>query len=207
MVTKVNQKGRILEAASRIVGLAGAAHLTIEAVALEAGLSKGGVLYHFPNKRSMLEGMLHKVLTDVGERTARYRAEMGDQSSGAIRARLLAEQEQSDQERAMSLALLAAAAEDPGLLDPAREFIRQSFAEIRGAAADEDFAQILVLAVEGLRFLEMLDLLPLSATEKDRLHRRLQSLALQAPAADSAVAEMPIAETPTAEIPAGKTSA
>jgi AcrR family transcriptional regulator len=199
MGTKVNQKARILEAASRIVGQAGAAHLTIDAVALEAGLSKGGVLYHFPNKRSMLEGMLHKVLTDVGERTARYRAELGDEASVAIRARMLAEQEQSEQERAMSLALLAAAAEDPGLLDPAREFIRQSFAEIRGAAADEDFAQILLLAVEGLRFLEMLDLLPLSVAQKNRLHRRLQSLALQSPAADTVVAETPIAEIPVGE--------
>jgi len=199
MGTKVNQKARILEAASRIVGHAGAAHLTIEAVALEAGLSKGGVLYHFPNKRSMLEGMLHKVLTDVGERTARYRAEMADEASVAIRARLLAEQEQSDQERAMSLALLAAAAEDPGLLDPAREFIRQSFAEIRSAAADEDFAQILLLAVEGLRFLEMLDLLPLSATEKARLHRRLQSLATSTLASETSVTKTSVTKTSVTE--------
>ena len=185
MGSKVNQKGRILEAASRIVGQAGAAHLTIDAVAEEAGLSKGGVLYHFPNKRSMLEGMLNKVLTGIGDRTARYRAEMGDQPSAAIRARLLAEQEQSEQERAMSLALLAAAAEDPGLLDPAREFASQSFAEIRDAAADKDFAQILLLAVEGLRFLEMLDLLPLSAAQKNRLHQRLQSLAADTTTSES----------------------
>ena len=190
MGTKVNQKARILEAASRIVGQAGAAHLTIEAVAVEAGLSKGGVLYHFPNKRSMLEGMLDKVLTDVGQRTAGYRDQLGDAPGAAIRARLLAEQEQSAQERAMSLALLAAAAEDPGLLDPAREFVSQAFAEIRDAAADaaadEEFAQILLLAVEGLRFLEMLDLLPLSAAQRDRLHQRLQSL----------VAETTLSESP-----------
>lgn len=189
MGTKIDQKGRILEAASRIVGQAGAAHLTIDAVAEEAGLSKGGVLYHFPNKRSMLEGMLNKVLTDVGQRTAGYRAQLVDEPGAAVRARLLAEQEQSEQERAMSLALLAAAAEDPGLLDPAREFIRQSFAEIRDAAADQESAQILLLAVEGLRFLEMLDLLPLSGVEKNRLHQRLQALAAEIPSAAAPVTE------------------
>ncbi len=181
MGTKIDQKGRILESAARIVGQAGAAHLTIDAVAEAAGLSKGGVLYHFPNKRSMLEGMLNKVLTDVGQRTAGYRAQLGDEPGAAIRARLLEEQEQSGQERAMARALLAAAAEDPGLLDPAREFLGQSFAEIRDASAagDQDLAQILLLAAEGLRFLEMLDMLPLSADQRQRLHQRLQALAAE----------------------------
>ena len=134
MGTKVNQKARILEAASRIVGQAGAAHLTIEAVAVEAGLSKGGVLYHFPNKRSMLEGMLDKVLTDVGQRTAGYRDKLGDAPGAAIRARLLAEQEQSAQERAMSLALLAAAAEIRACWIRRGEFVSMAFAGIRDAA-------------------------------------------------------------------------
>ena len=48
----------ILEAANRIIRREGVAHLTIEAVAKEAGLSKGGVLYHFPSKEALVEGLI-----------------------------------------------------------------------------------------------------------------------------------------------------
>jgi AcrR family transcriptional regulator len=177
MSSSVDQKARILEAAVRIVGQAGAAHLTMDAVAAEAGLSKGGVLYHFPSKRSLLEGMLQKVLDDIGARTGSYRQAFADRPGAALQARIRADSEQSPTERAMALALLATAAEDPELLAPARAFVREAFAEIRGAPGDTDFALILLLATEGMRFLDMLDLLPLSGTERQRLHGRLLSLA------------------------------
>lgn len=173
----VDQKARILEAAAHIVGQAGAAHLTIDAVAAEAGLSKGGVLYHFPNKRSMLEGMLQKVLDDVETRTGLYRSAFAGGPGVALRARIRAESEQSQEERAMALALLATAAEDPELLNPARSFVRSAFAEIREAPGDADFALILLLATEGLRFLDMLDLLPMTDEERARIHERLLALA------------------------------
>ena len=115
MSTSADPKGRILEAAARIVGQAGAAHLTMDAVAAEAGLSKGGVLYHFPSKRELLEGMLQKVLDDIAARTGAYRETFAEQPGAAHRARKLADSEQSAGERAMALALLATAAEDPEL--------------------------------------------------------------------------------------------
>ena len=36
----------------------GVAKLTLEAVAKEAGVSKGGLLYHFSNKEALIEGMI-----------------------------------------------------------------------------------------------------------------------------------------------------
>jgi AcrR family transcriptional regulator len=49
MNTAVNTRQKILETAVRIVDTQGARHLTLEAVAAEAGMSKGGVLYHYPS--------------------------------------------------------------------------------------------------------------------------------------------------------------
>ena len=56
----------IIAAARRIVQRDGVAHLTIEALAREAGLSKGGVLYHFPTKDSLIEGMITSFLEAFG---------------------------------------------------------------------------------------------------------------------------------------------
>ena len=49
---------RLLDAAAAVVRRDGAQALTLEAVAAEAGVSKGGLLYHFNSKRELLEAML-----------------------------------------------------------------------------------------------------------------------------------------------------
>ena len=55
---------KILTAASQIVQCKGVAKLTLEAVAKEAGLSKGGLLYHFSNKEALIEGMIVRGVED-----------------------------------------------------------------------------------------------------------------------------------------------
>lgn len=42
----------------RVIAAQGTLRLTLEAVAAEAGISKGGLLYHFPSKDSLLLGLL-----------------------------------------------------------------------------------------------------------------------------------------------------
>lgn len=168
-----NKRGHVLDAAARIVERDGAAHLTLDAVAEEAGLSKGGVLYHFPSKNALLAGMLDRLLTDFRARTEAMEAQEGSPLGAWIRA----EHEQSPTERALGLALLANAAEDPSLLDPARAFVRESFGRIRAAGPDGDLNLVLMLAVEGLRFLNMFGLLSLNRRELAALHERLIQLA------------------------------
>ncbi len=181
MTANLSAKTRILVAAATVVGRSGAAHLTIDAVANQARLSKGGVLYHFPSKRAMLEGMVQHVLDRGAERFARYRAALEGGNNVVVRALILAEQEQDDEERAMSLAILAAAAEDPNLLDPAREAVAGWFSDIRketGAGSNADqIGVLLLLAMEGLRFLGMLNLLPMGPAEREQIRQRLLRIA------------------------------
>lgn len=181
MPASLSAKTRILGAAATVVERSGAAHLTIEAVAAEAKLSKGGVLYHFPNKRSMLEGMVQHLLGRVVERSARHRAELAGGRNVTVRSLILAEQELDDEDRAMSLAILAAAAEDPDLLNPARELINGWFDDVGnesgGDGVGDQIGVLLLLATEGLRFLGMLNLLPIGSAERTRLNRRMLSIA------------------------------
>ena len=167
---------RILRAAAQIVETDGSGHLTIDSVALAAGLSKGGVLYHFPTKHALLEGMLSQLLADFEARTTHHQQNT-DQGNSRVRAWIQAEHEQSATERSLAFAILANAAEDPSLLNPARTYVKQTFADIRATGGDEDLKLILVLAAEGLRFLNMMDMLPLDNRQRQRLHDRLLDLA------------------------------
>ncbi len=174
MGRSTDSKTRLLDAAARVVASTGAAHLTLDAVAAEAGLSKGGVLYHFPTKRALLQGMLDKLVHEVQERAERFGAEDG---ATPLAAWILAEQQQSPTERATSLALLANAAEDPSLLEPARALLEDTFATVTEETQDPDLSLILLLAAEGMRFLQLLELLPLTAAARKRLFDRLLALA------------------------------
>lgn len=170
----VDSKTRLLDAAATIVAREGAAHLTIDRVALEAGLSKGGVLYHYPSKRALLEGMLQKLMLEMEVRTEKFRQSGTCSELGAW---IQAEQQQTGTEQATPLALLANAAEDPTLLDPARLMISDVFAKVATESDDPDHARILLLAVEGIRFMTMLKLLPFDPAVQQRLHARMLTLA------------------------------
>ncbi|MCR9258777.1 MAG: TetR/AcrR family transcriptional regulator [Pseudomonadaceae bacterium] len=172
-----NKRAVILEAAASIVEQSGAAHLTIDAVAAAAGVSKGGVLYHFPSKQALLEGMLESFLAQIANRTKAYRDADSSGKNVALTARINEQYEQSPAQKAMGRAILAAAAEDPEMLTPAREESLVAFKEAAAGSAHAEMGWVLLLAVEGLRLLEMLKLLPLSRGERHRLHLELLELA------------------------------
>ncbi|MFM1722311.1 TetR/AcrR family transcriptional regulator [Rhodococcus sp. PAM 2766] len=54
-------RDRILDALERLLLEQGLAQVTLEAVAAEAGVSKGGLLYHFPSKEALLAGMVRRL--------------------------------------------------------------------------------------------------------------------------------------------------
>ncbi len=62
MEAATSTKERILNAAEGVVLRDGVARLTLEATAAEAGLSKGGVLYHFPSRDALVTGMVARLI-------------------------------------------------------------------------------------------------------------------------------------------------
>lgn len=57
----------ILDCAGQVIAEHGMAGLSIKAVADAAGVSKGGVFHHFPNRQALIEAMLHDLL-EQGDR-------------------------------------------------------------------------------------------------------------------------------------------
>lgn len=65
-MVRTSNKTALLEAAVRVASRDGAARLTLDAVAQEAGVSKGGLLYHFASKEALLSGLLSWELDSFG---------------------------------------------------------------------------------------------------------------------------------------------
>lgn len=54
---RASNKTRILDAAIRVINRDGVRAVTFESVSAEAGLTRGGLLYHFPSREALLLGI------------------------------------------------------------------------------------------------------------------------------------------------------
>lgn len=67
-MAKTEPQLAILDAANRILTRQGLAGATVEAIAAEAGMSKGGVLHYFPSKEKLLAGAVQRQVDHIFRR-------------------------------------------------------------------------------------------------------------------------------------------
>ena len=59
---RTSSRAEILDAALRVVDAAGGADITYQSVAIEAGLTKAGLMYHFPTKDELMIAVIEHVI-------------------------------------------------------------------------------------------------------------------------------------------------
>lgn len=72
-MAKPSAKERILDSYEEILIEQGPGGITLEAVAAHAGVSKGGLLYHFGSKEALVDGMMERLATLSDEDIERAR--------------------------------------------------------------------------------------------------------------------------------------
>lgn len=168
-----NASRRILEAARAIAAREGAGKITIEAVAKEAGLSKGGVLYNYPTKKALLSGLLDQMLSVHRDMLDTLPEQL---PSRILRWHLETIIRSEDVDDDLSMAILAAAASDPQLLDPLRAELTGDLERVLSDTNDPAAAMIAIMAIQGLRFQRLLRLPDGGAEIKERVIERLRTM-------------------------------
>jgi AcrR family transcriptional regulator len=64
-MTRPSQREAILDAFQDLIAEVGAAHVTLDAAASRAGVSKGGLLYHFPSKSELFAGLCDRLTVAI----------------------------------------------------------------------------------------------------------------------------------------------
>jgi AcrR family transcriptional regulator len=59
------RRSELLDAAERVLSRGGPQALTLQAVADEAGVSKGGLLYHFGTKKDLVSALVDRLIADA----------------------------------------------------------------------------------------------------------------------------------------------
>lgn len=163
-----------IQAALAIIARDGPGRLTLDAIARESGISKGGVMHHFRTKEAVVKALLEHLTERFGKFTEEYLAQIGPDRPGAIlEAQIATLRESIGTPHSAFLAILGAVAENPDLLAPNREKDVETLAIVRAEAADPDLAVLRLMAARGLHLMSLLGICPVSAEERDRLFDRL----------------------------------
>lgn len=147
----------IFQAASKILIDEGLSSLTLDQVAKESGLSKGGLLYHFPNKVALIDAIFEYHNAIFEERLVQLCDDEGDAPGAWLKAYARASVEQiSDPGTASLYASLFAAEEKYA---SAHALMRQKYVswqqQVENCGLDPNWAMFLRLTVDGLWFSEM----------------------------------------------------
>lgn len=171
-----SKRSQVLSAASFIVKKHGVEKLTLEAVAKEAGISKGGLLHHFPSKQALIQGMVEEYtdlfVTDVNERVANAASSQGKWSRAYVEATI----KDITEGNGISTALTASLFTSPELLAKLQAEYAIWQRNIENDGIDAVQGTIVRLALDGLWFSEIFGLGELDNDLRDKVIQSLKQM-------------------------------
>jgi AcrR family transcriptional regulator len=155
---------KLLDAADAVVVRQGIANLTLEAVAAEAGVSKGGLLHHFPTKNRLVEALVSRCaenwracFTDAYARTSEGPGRM----ARALVSHCLSDSAAwTEQVRRSGSAVFTALAQNPALIAPMRAVHDDLHRRIAADGLSPGVGETVAAAIDGLWLNWVLGLAP-----------------------------------------------
>lgn len=176
---------RILDAAESIVQAKGVPALTLEAAARGAGISKGGLLYHFASKEAMLNGLVARLAESIHmDFDAVLAAQTGPiPATRAVLAWAFDHPDQVCEEHQRAGAVfLAVFHHDPAMLAPIRAVFAHIRDRLRTDALPPGHALAIMAASDGLFFGQLFGMYEQTEEERQAIRAALGRLAGEAPA-------------------------
>ncbi len=176
MSPRPSSRERILNSAEDVIAETGAIHLTLDAVAERAEVSKGGLLYHFPTKDALLEALLERQLARFQDRADKAMARTPEGPGQRLRAHVLSWAAHDERMDRLSMAILAASIYNPTLLEPARARYREAFDDFIAGGVSPERAALITCAINGFWFTRLLGVSPFGDELKQALVAELVRL-------------------------------
>ncbi|HEY4193515.1 MAG TPA: TetR family transcriptional regulator [Mesorhizobium sp.] len=171
-----NSREKILDAAADVAAEAGPGSLSLEAVALRAGVSKGGLLYNFPTKAKLMQGLVERYLSEFEQALENARANCTNgENLLSIYIRLAAMECEGTKPSASWI--FSAIAEDPDFLTPIKAFRQALFQRLKAETPNTKALLVCYLAIEGMRSMNLFDSHILTDAERETLVESLLAVA------------------------------
>lgn len=156
---------RLLDAALDLVAEDSVAALTYEALSARTGVSKGGLLYHFPNKDALLDALTERLVDRYAEARRATTKDLPESASRELKGYAIASLHNRSKADGASARLKMAGVWNRRA---GKAYYARRFREM-AAGMDRERAALVHLAVEGLWYLELAGVSPFTAMERRRI--------------------------------------
>ncbi|TKT76123.1 TetR/AcrR family transcriptional regulator [Aquamicrobium sp. LC103] len=175
---RVINQDEILDAAEAVVLRDGAAKLTLDAVALEAGISKASVIYDYKTKQALIKAVIERRASAERDRLKLIIEALGCVQNACILGHIKAAASViSDETRSVGVNLCSALSQDTELTSGFQELCRQDIETILETSENPRSALLAFLAVEGLKLLEFIGVHSWPENERNEILREIEMLA------------------------------
>lgn len=168
----------ILQAACQVIIASGAEAMTLEAVAREAGVSKGGLLYHFPNKEALIAAMMSRLVEQrVAMIQQAFDQDDAPETPGRWARAYITSAHLEPDEKTLGYSLLAAILFNPKLLEPIQQVTEDWQRKLEASGLSSERATLIRLALDGLFFADIFGFTPPSESMRIKMIHLLMELA------------------------------
>ncbi|XBW58102.1 TetR family transcriptional regulator [Pectobacterium aroidearum] len=167
---------QILDAAEQVLLRDGVHRFTLDAVAAEAGISKGGLVYSFPSKDLLIMTMLSRELARFEQEAQQQTARYANQPYADVLGHIAAIGQEEDETTSRAVGLLTALVHSPAMLEPVREFYRIRLDRLRDTTPTMQRIRLAFLATEGVFLLQGLGFVTLDHEERQTMIDDAKSL-------------------------------
>lgn len=167
----MSKRLEIMHSAAHIIRREGFNRLTLQAVADEAKVSKGGLLYHFPNKERLIYEMNAYALARFHELIEEKRSDSGSYIKAYAEATL--EELRSGSNFLINASLLATLADHKEVLDLWKEYNERWQILFASDAFHTDDASMVRLLSDGIWFSHIFEINTIPLSQAERLLQNL----------------------------------
>jgi AcrR family transcriptional regulator len=170
----------ILDSAEEVVNQQGVGRLTLDVVARQAGLSKSGLLHHFPSKDALIDAILARTVQTWQASLQQAAESLPPGPYPTARALLqccLGETtEWDDQLRRTSTAILSVLVHCPGRSTALHTFYQKLHAQMKEEAKGVPIGDLVLAVVDGIWLRWVTGLAPLEDAQVQHVRDTLRSL-------------------------------
>ncbi len=150
----MDARERILNSAEARLLTLGPSGLVLDAIAADAGISKGGLLYHFASKEALVAGLCQRMLDHLDQELQALSAAdpepVGAWSRAYLASTVTAEGKPADNSAQLMAGILATLGRDSAHLEEVRARFARWHAHLEADGIDRTTATLVRLAADGL---------------------------------------------------------
>jgi AcrR family transcriptional regulator len=185
-------RDRLLQATTHIIQTQGVERLTLDAVAKEAQVSKGGLLYHFASKEALVMGVIQYLMDDFDAAIARELAQDNapDAPGRWLRAYVKATFNYNSLPTTLISNLLSAVTLNPELWQPVQSQYDDWQQQLQASGLDPVRASLVRFAADGLGTSELFGMALPDESLRQQLLEMLLALIQEAESDDRRITQL-----------------